>query len=67
MSNSKKKRPDHPVDLLKTIREKIERGQYRFTNHAMDRQKQRDVHFRDVIHALRTGWHEELMEQSILG
>lgn len=55
---TKKKAPEKLPDLLEKIFECIEQEKYIFTNHALDRVKERGIDIQTVVNVLLNG-HEE--------
>lgn len=51
-------RPPKICNLLEAIRKCIKEGRYRDTRHAFQRQVKRDITRSEVLHVLRTGFHE---------
>jgi hypothetical protein len=47
------------LDLLKMVHDCLDRGTYRFSQHAVDRRKERLVSLPDIIEVLRNGYHEK--------
>ncbi len=45
-------------DLLKRVRMCIESGNYKFTNHALERKLERSLNFPDILYVLKNGCHE---------
>ena len=54
-----KKRPDKITDLMGTVQECIEKGNYFVTTHAFIRQSQRMISLPESLHILRTGYEEK--------
>lgn len=52
-------RPKKIPNVLKVIRELVGNGQYALTKHAEERMVEREVILPEVLHVLRTGWHEK--------
>jgi len=50
--------PEKDRELLKRIRDCIENGSYKFTNHALERRKERVFELPDILYVLRHGFHE---------
>ena len=48
-----------PIDPMPKVREHILRESYRISTHALQRQKQRSVSLREILHVLKNGYHEE--------
>jgi hypothetical protein len=46
-------------DLLRKVREHVRRGTYIVSVHALQRQNQRVIDLKDVLHALKNGIHEK--------
>lgn len=49
-------------NVLNRVRDCLEKGKYRFSNHAMDRRKERFVSLPDIIEVLRNGYHEKIKD-----
>ncbi len=47
------------LDVLDRIKECLDRGQYKFSQHAMERRMERFISLPDVIEVLRFGYHEK--------
>ena len=53
-----KKRPEQLPNLLETIKNYVENGEYYQTLHAFDRLVERDIDLLDALHVLKNGSHE---------
>ncbi len=53
------KRPDKIPSLMAAVWAALDRDQYLFSRHALERQVQRHIKRFEVIEALRTGHHEK--------
>ena len=49
-------------DLLSRVNDCLDRGTYRFSQHAIDRRKERFVSLPDIIEILRKGYHEKIKD-----
>jgi hypothetical protein len=54
-----KKRPEKLQDVLGKIKDCIERGSYRFTMHALDRQNERSINVPTTLYVLKNGYEEK--------
>lgn len=57
--SEKAKRPPQHDELFSKIRECIEKGLYRQSRHAIDRQIEREIDLPDVLYVLKSGYHEK--------
>ncbi len=58
----KQVKSDKVSDLLARVRDCLDRGLYRFSQHALDRKHERLVSLPDVMEVLRTGYHEKIKD-----
>lgn len=49
--------------LLQCIESHLNEGKYIFTNHALQRRAERSISLPDILHVLRTGFHEKIKDQ----
>lgn len=57
-----KEKPDRPTqlkELFPVILDRIERGLYRQSKHAIDRAIERDIDLPDILYVLKNGYHEK--------
>lgn len=52
-------RPSQLEELFPKIRDCIENDRYRLTRHAIDRKTERNIELPDVLHVLKSGYHEK--------
>lgn len=52
-------RPEKCSNLLIIVRRCVEVGNYRFSNHALDRKQERGFILPDIIYVLKHGYHEK--------
>jgi hypothetical protein len=55
----KSKRPPQLDELFPIIRDCIDKGSYRQSKHAIDREMEREIDLMDVLYVLKTGYHEK--------
>jgi hypothetical protein len=55
----KAKRPSQLDELFPNIRDCIEKGLYRQTKHALERELERKIDLPDVLYVLKNGYHEK--------
>lgn len=56
---SKAEKKEKISDLLLRIKNCIDKGAYKFTKHALERRNERSLLLPDILHVLKTGWHEK--------
>lgn len=49
-------------NLLEHIISCLEKDEYKLTHHAIERLNQRDIELPDILHVLRTGYHEKIKD-----
>lgn len=49
-------------DILKRVKNCLDKGEYRFSQHATERRKERFVSLPDIIEVLRNGYHEKIKD-----
>lgn len=54
-----KKKPEKLKNLLDEIRDRIEKGEFTFTKHALERQNERIITTVAVLYVLKTGYEEK--------
>ena len=52
-------RPGKVENLLEQVDKCIEKGEYQFTRHALERQKERLLSLQDILYVLKHGYHEK--------
>ncbi len=55
----KKQRPPQIENLLEVVREHVEKGSFRFSEHAIIRKKERAISPQDAVYVLKNGYHEK--------
>ena len=56
-------RPSKIADVLKKVRECVEKGRYYDTSHATLRKNQRQIGLTHILYVLRHGYHEKRKDQ----
>lgn len=56
---TKQKKPPFIENLFQVIRDSIEKGNYRLTEHAVQRLRERDISLNDAEFVLKHGYHEK--------
>ena len=57
--NKKIQKTEKFSDLLSRIKYCLEKDEYKFTTHALERRNERIIEIPDILHVLRTGCHEK--------
>ena len=55
-------RSDKLKDLMEQVKLCIDKGNYRFSNHALERKQQRALILSDILYILRNGYHEKVKD-----
>lgn len=55
----KKMRPPQIENLLEVVATLVEKGNFRFSEHAIQRRKERRISPQDAVYILKTGYHEK--------
>ena len=55
----KKNRPPQVENLIEAIKQHLETGNIRFSEHAITRKKERRISPQDAVYVLRNGYHEK--------
>lgn len=62
LTNKETLRSDKLKNLLEQIQVCIEKGNYRFSNHALERKYQRAFTLPDILYILKNGQHEKIKD-----
>ena len=54
-----KLKPPQISDLLRKVRACVQFDRWSLSIHAIERKNERNVEFQDIVHVLKTGFHEE--------
>ena len=63
MSPKEKSRPSKRKDVFKVVRDHVEIGRVIDTRHSIFRQGERQISYPQVLHVLKTGWHESRKDE----